>query len=132
MSASIRRLETEKAAHKDEMARVLAQRDEARDQVVVLVRETEARRVEEPGDKIGGGGVGAAAGDGAGAGGMGVAEGRGNADAEVVRGELEALRKRYDACLEMLGEKEEECVELKGDVDEMKRIYRDLAAQMGR
>lgn len=128
MSASIRRLETEKAAHRDEMARVLAQRDEARDQVVVLVRETENRRVEEPGEM----GRGAAAGAGAAADGMEVAEGRGSADAEVVLNELEALRKRYDACLEMLGEKEEECVELKGDVDEMKRIYRDLAAQMGR
>lgn len=101
MSASIRRLESEKAAHKDELARLLAQRDEARDEVVSLMREVEAKRT---------------------------------ADADVggLRKELEQVKGRYEACLEMLGEKEEEVEELKGDVADLKRIYRELAEKMGR
>lgn len=39
MSAAIRRLESEKAASKDEFSRLSAQRDEARKQVVSLMRE---------------------------------------------------------------------------------------------
>ena len=41
MSAAVRRLESEKAASKDEMARLATQRDEARDQIVDLMREAE-------------------------------------------------------------------------------------------
>ncbi|KAF2214799.1 hypothetical protein CERZMDRAFT_90216 [Cercospora zeae-maydis SCOH1-5] len=40
--------------------------------------------------------------------------------------ELDGMRKRYDASLEMLGEREEEVEELKADVVELKRIYKEL------
>lgn len=45
MSAAVRRLESEKAASKDELARLSAQRDEAREQVVSLMKEAEEKRV---------------------------------------------------------------------------------------
>lgn len=44
MSAAVRRLESEKASSKDELARLSQQRDEAREQVVMLMRETEEKR----------------------------------------------------------------------------------------
>ena len=44
MSAAVRRLESEKAAHKDELARLSVQRDEAREQVVGLMKEAEEKR----------------------------------------------------------------------------------------
>ncbi|KAL8655504.1 MAG: hypothetical protein Q9226_003031 [Calogaya cf. arnoldii] len=44
MSAAVRRLESEKAAHKDELARLSTQRDEAREQAVGLMREAEEKR----------------------------------------------------------------------------------------
>ena len=44
MSASVRRLETEKAAHKEEMARLSSQRDEARKEMVSLMQEVETKR----------------------------------------------------------------------------------------
>jgi len=44
MSAAVRRLESEKATSKEEMARFVAQRDEARDEVVALMREIEEKR----------------------------------------------------------------------------------------
>lgn len=44
MSANVRRLESEKAASKDELARITTQRDEARQQVVSLMREVEEKR----------------------------------------------------------------------------------------
>ena len=44
MSATVRRLESEKAASRDEMARLATQRDEARDQIVNLLREVEEAR----------------------------------------------------------------------------------------
>lgn len=44
MSATVRRLETEKAASKDELGRLTAQRDEARQEVVRLMREVEEKR----------------------------------------------------------------------------------------
>ncbi|ETI21262.1 hypothetical protein G647_07607 [Cladophialophora carrionii CBS 160.54] len=48
MSANVRRLESEKAASKDELARLTTQRDEARQEVVSLMREAEEkRRIEE-------------------------------------------------------------------------------------
>ena len=47
MSATVRRLETEKAASKDELARLTAQRDEARQEVVSLMREVEMKRAND-------------------------------------------------------------------------------------
>ena len=44
MSAAVRRLESEKAASKDELTRLSQQRDEAREQVVSLMREAEEKR----------------------------------------------------------------------------------------
>ncbi|KAL2419479.1 hypothetical protein ABEF95_009808 [Exophiala dermatitidis] len=44
MSANVRRLETEKAASKDELLRLTTQRDEARKEVVNLMREVEEKR----------------------------------------------------------------------------------------
>lgn len=44
MSAAVRRLESEKATHKEEMQRLSAQRDEAREEVVSLMREVEENR----------------------------------------------------------------------------------------
>lgn len=44
MSATVRRLESEKEALKDELARLSYQRDEAREQVVSLMREVEQKR----------------------------------------------------------------------------------------
>jgi chromosome segregation ATPase len=41
MSAAVRRLESEKASHKEELGRLTAQRDEARDEVVALMREVD-------------------------------------------------------------------------------------------
>jgi TATA element modulatory factor len=47
MSASVRRLESEKVTSKDELARLTAQRDESRKEVVVLMREVEEKRVND-------------------------------------------------------------------------------------
>lgn len=44
MSAAVRRLESEKATLKEEMARLIAQRDEAREEVVGFMREVEEKR----------------------------------------------------------------------------------------
>lgn len=44
MSAAVRRLESEKATFKEELARLVAQRDEAREEVVTLMREIEEKR----------------------------------------------------------------------------------------
>ena len=44
MSANVRRLESEKAASRDEIARLGTQRDEARQQLVALMQEIEAKR----------------------------------------------------------------------------------------
>ena len=44
MSAAVRRLESEKAASKDELGRLSAQRDEAREQVISLMKEAEGKR----------------------------------------------------------------------------------------
>jgi archaellum component FlaC len=43
--------------------------------------------------------------------------------------ELAEVKSRYEACLEMVGEKEEEVEELKQDVQELKRIYRELVEE---
>ena len=47
MSAAVRRLESEKAAHKDELSRLSTQRDESREQVVSLMKEAEEKRTWE-------------------------------------------------------------------------------------
>jgi uncharacterized coiled-coil DUF342 family protein len=44
MSSKIQRLEAEKSAHKDELARLVSQRDEARDEVVSMMREIETNK----------------------------------------------------------------------------------------
>jgi len=44
MSAAVRRLESEKAAHKDELSRLSGQRDESREQVMSLMQEVEEKR----------------------------------------------------------------------------------------
>lgn len=44
MSAAVRRLESEKAAHRDELSRLSSQRDESREQVVSLMKEVEEKR----------------------------------------------------------------------------------------
>ncbi len=41
-----------------------------------------------------------------------------------------ALRERYEAALEMLGEKSEEVEELRNDVLDLKKIYRELVETM--
>jgi chromosome segregation ATPase len=45
MSAAIRRLESEKVAAKEELARISRQRDEARAEIVALMREMESSKV---------------------------------------------------------------------------------------
>lgn len=47
MSAAVRRLESEKASSKEELHRLTGQRDEAREEVVALMREMEAKRSQE-------------------------------------------------------------------------------------
>ncbi|KAJ5637492.1 hypothetical protein N7490_007371 [Penicillium lividum] len=47
MSATVRRLESERAGSKDELARVTAQRDESRQQVVDLMRELEEKKTSD-------------------------------------------------------------------------------------
>ncbi|KAK2761560.1 hypothetical protein FQN54_001388 [Arachnomyces sp. PD_36] len=44
MSATVRRLESERAASKDELSRLTSQRDEAREEVVELMREVDEKR----------------------------------------------------------------------------------------
>ena len=98
MSAAVRRLESEKATYKDELARLSAQRDDARNEIVVLMREVEGKRTDE--GKL-----------------------------AAVEKELGEVKSRYEACLEMVGEKEEQVGELKQDVQELKRIYRELVEE---
>ncbi|USP74567.1 hypothetical protein yc1106_01841 [Curvularia clavata] len=50
MSAAVRRLESEKATHKEEVARLTAQRDEARNEVVKLMREVDEAK--KQGEKV--------------------------------------------------------------------------------
>jgi len=98
MSAAVRRLESEKATYKDELARLSAQRDDARNEIVVLMREVEGKRTDE--SKL-----------------------------TALEKELGEVKSRYEACLEMVGEKEEQVEELKQDVQELKRIYRELVEE---
>ena len=95
MSASVRRLESEKAASKDELARLTSQRDEARQEVVNLMREVEQKRTND--ERI-----------------------------KTLEEELRAMDARYQATLEMLGEKTERVEELKADVADVKQMFREL------
>lgn len=95
LSLAVRRLESEKATFRDELTRLSGQRDEARNDVVALMREADTRR-------------------------------EGDEKLALLAREMNDLRQRYDASLEMLGEREEQVQELRGDVVEMKRIYREL------
>lgn len=98
MSAAVRRLESEKATYKDELARLSAQRDDARNEIVVLMREVEGKRTDE-------------------------------SRLSAAEKELSEVKARYEACLQMVGEKEEEVEELRQDVQELKRIYRALVEE---
>lgn len=98
MSAAVRRLESEKASFKDEIARLSSQRDEARNEVVNLMREVDGKRSDEK--RVG-----------------------------KMEGDLKEVKQRYDASLEMLGEREEEVQELKQDVLELKKMYRELVEE---
>lgn len=95
MSSLVRKLESEKASFKDELSRLSAQRDDARNEVVGLMREIEGKRHDE--NKV-----------------------------KELEKEIGEVKGRYEASLEMLGEREEEVEELRSDVAELKRIYREL------
>ncbi|KAI9656832.1 MAG: hypothetical protein M1821_003471 [Bathelium mastoideum] len=95
MSGAVRRLEAEKAALREELGRLGAQRDEARREVVALMGEVEAR------DEL-------------------------DKRVQVLEGEKAGVEERYGAALEMLGEKSELVDELRADVEDLKKIYREL------
>lgn len=95
MSATVRRLESERAGSKDELARVTNQRDEARQQVVDLMRELEEKRISDT-------------------------------RVQELEAKLADLDQRYQTTLEMLGEKSEQVEELQADIDDLKKIYREL------
>jgi hypothetical protein len=95
MSAAVRRLESEKAASKEEMVRILSQRDEAREEVVALMRELEGLKTDR--EKI-----------------------------ALLEKDLKDVEGKYEAVLQLLGEKSEENEELKNDVLDLKKIYREL------
>ena len=101
LSTNVRRLESEKAAAKDEMARLSTQRDEARKEVVNLMREAEQKRMAD--DRL----------------------------AKLDK-QHKDLTSKYEATLELLGEKTEQVDELKADVADVKQMYRHLADTMGR
>lgn len=95
MSATVRRLESERATSRDELACITAQRDEARKEVVELMKEVDDKRT---------------------------------CDTRIQ--ELEAkvrdLDERYQTTLELLGEKSELVEEQKADIEDLKKIYREL------
>jgi chromosome segregation ATPase len=95
LSLTVRRLESERASSKDELTRITAQRDEARQEVVELMREVEAKRA-------------------------------GDERIAKLEEEVRELDARYQASLEMLGEKSELVEELKADVQDLKAMYREL------
>jgi chromosome segregation ATPase len=99
MSASVRRLESERAALKDELGRLTAQRDEARQQIVVLMQEAEEKKA-------------------------------GDQRIKELEEALEELDQRYQTTLEMLGEKSEQVEEQKADIEDLKKIYRELVESM--
>ncbi|KXT12468.1 hypothetical protein AC579_7338 [Pseudocercospora musae] len=90
LSGLVRKLESEKASFKDELRRLTQQRDEARSEVVDLMRESETK-------------------------------GR----VETLK-EMTEMKQRYEASLEILGEREEEIDDLKDQIAELKTIYKEL------
>ena len=101
MSANVRRLESEKAASKDEIGRVTTQRDQARQELVQLMKEVEQKRALD--ERL-----------------------------KALESEHAGLNKRYQTTLEMLGEKSELVEELRGDVADVKQMYRELVDTMGK
>ena len=97
MSAAVRRLESEKAVHKDELARLGQQRDEAREQVVEMMKDVEGKGRKEL-----------------------------EAQLKAAEKELGAVKERYLTTLEMLGEKSERVEELKADIVDLKEMYKEL------
>ncbi|KAI9820465.1 MAG: hypothetical protein M1826_000902 [Phylliscum demangeonii] len=99
MSAAVRRLESEKGALTDELARCSAARDEARLEVARLMREAEAQLplLQELRERV-----------------------------RRLERDHDALHARYQTTLEMLGEKSERVEELLADVVDLKAIYRQL------
>ncbi|TGO82838.1 hypothetical protein BPOR_0747g00020 [Botrytis porri] len=95
MSSAVRKLESEKVATKEEVARLIAQRDEARTEIVALMKEVEAKRGLE--EKV-----------------------------EALEEEIKGVKERYEVTLELLGEKSEEVNELRGDVEDIKAMYKEL------
>ncbi|KAF1975089.1 hypothetical protein BU23DRAFT_87771 [Bimuria novae-zelandiae CBS 107.79] len=49
---------------------------------------------------------------------------------EKLEREMSEVNERYEKCLELLGEKSERVEELEGDVEDLKKIYRDLVSTM--
>ena len=49
---------------------------------------------------------------------------------EKLQKDMDEVNDRYEKCLELLGEKSERVEELEGDVDDLKKIYRDLVSTM--
>ncbi|KAF7184994.1 TATA element modulatory factor [Pseudocercospora fuligena] len=90
LSGLVRKLESEKASFKDELRRLTQQRDEARSEVVDLMREGETK------------------------------------GSEKEMNEMNEMNKRYEASLEILGEREEEIEDLKDQINELKSIYKEL------
>ncbi|KAF5867698.1 putative m protein repeat protein [Botrytis fragariae] len=95
MSSAVRKLESEKVATKEEVARLIAQRDEARTEIVALMKEVEVKRGLE--EKV-----------------------------EALEEEIKGIKERYEVTLELLGEKSEEVNELRGDVEDIKAMYKEL------
>ncbi|CAD6503575.1 BgTH12-03235 [Blumeria graminis f. sp. triticale] len=95
MSSAVRRLECEKAATKEDLARLSIQRDEARAEIIKLMREVENKREIE--SKL-----------------------------LMLEKEMNEVKERYETTLIMLGEKSEEVDELRGDIADIKTMYREL------
>ncbi|EEP78547.1 predicted protein [Uncinocarpus reesii 1704] len=95
MSATVRRLESERAASRDELVCITSQRDEARQEVVELMKEVEDKRACDK--RI-----------------------------QELEAAVQSLDERYQTTLEMLGEKSELVEEQKADIEDLKKIYREL------
>ncbi|KAA8566783.1 hypothetical protein EYC84_009883 [Monilinia fructicola] len=98
MSSAVRKLESEKVATKEEVSRLAAQRDEARAEIVNLMKEVEVKR--ELGERV-----------------------------KELEEEIKGVKERYEVTLELLGEKSEEVLELKGDVEDIKAMYKELVVR---
>lgn len=103
MSAAVRRLESEKAAHRDELTRLGQQRDEAREQVVEMMKDVEGKSRKELEARL-----------------------------QAAEKDLQEVKERYLTTLEMLGEKSERVEELKADVVDLKDMYKELVERTTR